>query len=79
MHDIPTSIIGARILFILRESIKEQEKLRELDDLKAASPIFGLLKYEVIKWEWGQDFDEYTISIYICPDKYDKDINKIIS
>ncbi len=44
---------------------REEEKLQELDDLEKAKPIFDMLKNEIKKWEWGDDFDEFTISRYI--------------
>lgn len=44
---------------------QEEERLQELGDLEAAKPIFDMLKNEVQKWEWGDDFDEFTISKYI--------------
>lgn len=44
---------------------QEEERLQEYDDLEAAKPIFSMLKNEVRKWEWGDDFDEYTISQYV--------------
>lgn len=51
-----------------QEELKKQEaeKLQEFDDLKKAQPIFDMLKNEVRKWNWGNDFDEYTISMYIA-------------
>lgn len=45
---------------------QEQERLQEYDDLECAKPIFAMLKKESKKWEWGDDFDEYTISHYIA-------------
>lgn len=45
---------------------QEEERLQEYDDLEAAKPIFSMLKNEVRKWDWGQDFDEFTISKYIA-------------
>ncbi len=44
---------------------QEEERLQELDDLEKAKPIFSMLKEEVRKWEWGNYFDDFTISIYI--------------
>lgn len=45
---------------------QEEERLQEFADLEAARPIFSMLKEEVRKWEWGNDFDEFTISKYIA-------------
>lgn len=45
---------------------QEEERLQEYDDLEKARPIFDMLKNEVRKWEWGNDFDEFTISKYIA-------------
>lgn len=44
---------------------RKVEELQELSDLEAAKPIFSMLKNEVQKWDWGQDFDEFSISRYI--------------
>ncbi len=44
---------------------QEEERLQELDDLDKAKPIFSMLKEEVRKWEWGNYFDDFTISRYI--------------
>ena len=50
-----------------QEELKKQEaeKLQDLDDLEKAKPIFDMLKNEARKWNWGQDFDEFTISRYV--------------
>lgn len=42
---------------------REEERLRELEDLAAAKPIFEMLKNEVKNWD--DYFDEFTISKYI--------------
>lgn len=44
---------------------QEKQKQEDLTDLEAAKPIFAALKNEMQKWEWGNCFDEWTISQYV--------------
>lgn len=43
----------------------ELEKQEDLEDLEFAKPIFESLKGEVKKWVWGDNFDEYSIYLYV--------------
>jgi hypothetical protein len=71
LEDLRTDTINLGIscvcLFerIERDIKKIDEQKDELEDLEAAKPIFSMLKAEARKWEWGDDFDEFTISQYV--------------